>query len=78
MLEKALEGKEYLANNEYSVADIANFTWVYIHDLAGVSIDDKPNLKAWLERIEARPAVQRGMVGKNEIMEWSKTPAKNA
>ena len=28
---------------------------------AGVSLDDKPHLKAWFEKIEARPAVQRGL-----------------
>jgi hypothetical protein len=28
---------------------------------AGATIDDKPNLKAWFERIAARPAVQRGL-----------------
>ena len=28
---------------------------------SGVEIDDLPNLKAWLERIEKRPAVQKGL-----------------
>ena len=28
---------------------------------AGATLDDKPNLKAWFDRILARPAVQRGL-----------------
>jgi len=45
VLNDSLEGKEYLANNKYSIADIANFSWVFAHAWAGISIDDKPNLK---------------------------------
>lgn len=46
---------------EYSIANIANWSWVSIHFWAGVDIDDLPNLKAWIERIRARSAVQRGI-----------------
>ena len=28
---------------------------------AGIALDGMPNLQAWLARIEARPAVQRGL-----------------
>ena len=59
VLDKALEGRDYLVG-DYSIADIANYCWVAAHDWAGVAIDDLPNLSAWVERIAARPAVQRG------------------
>ena len=29
--------------------------------VAGISIDDLPNVKAWMQRIEERPAVKRGI-----------------
>ena len=61
VLETRLEGREYLCG-EYSIADIANWSWVSLHFWAGVEVDDLPNVKAWLERIRARPAVQRGIV----------------
>ncbi|HKY92552.1 MAG TPA: glutathione S-transferase N-terminal domain-containing protein [Nevskiaceae bacterium] len=61
VLEKQLEGREYLCG-EYSIADIANWSWVSLHFWAGVEIDDLPNLKAWIERVRARPAVQKGIV----------------
>lgn len=60
VLEHRLQGRRYLCD-EYSIADIANFTWVNIHNWSGVGIDDLPNVKAWLERIRARPAVLRGL-----------------
>eukprot|EP01120_Amphizonella_sp_Union-15-10_P006710 TRINITY_DN219_c0_g2_i2.p1 TRINITY_DN219_c0_g2~~TRINITY_DN219_c0_g2_i2.p1 ORF type:complete len:241 (-),score=73.19 TRINITY_DN219_c0_g2_i2:7-681(-) len=61
VLERALEGKEYLVNNQYSVADILNFSWVLIHDYCGVTLDGLPNLKKWVERIAKRPAVVKGI-----------------
>ena len=30
-----MKGKEWLANNEFSIADIAAFPWVYSHSWAG-------------------------------------------
>ena len=61
VLDTQLQGREFLCS-DYSIADIANWTWVSLHDWAGVSIDDLPALQAWVERIRARPAVQRGIV----------------
>lgn len=67
VLEARLEGREYLCG-EYSIADIANWSWVSIHFWAGVEIEDLPNVKAWIERIRARPAVQRGIVVPEPIL----------
>lgn len=55
-----LKDREYLAG-EYSVADIACFGWASRWDWQGQKIEDFPNVKTWLERVGARPAVQRGM-----------------
>lgn len=60
VLEGQLAKEPYLAG-EYSIADIANFAWVRGYDWSGVSIDGLPNLKRWLDAIEARPAVIRGL-----------------
>jgi len=51
---------EWLAD-DYSIADIAMFPWMIISDYAEVSLSDYPNIKAWTERMHARPAVQRGL-----------------
>lgn len=60
VLDARLKDYEFLAD-EYSIADIAAWPWVYIHNWAGVSIDDLSNLKRWLMAIGNRPAVIRGM-----------------
>jgi GST-like protein len=60
VLEKQLQGQEYLCG-DYSIADMATFPWVDLHDWAGVSIDDLPNVRGWLARMRGRPAVQRGL-----------------
>jgi GST-like protein len=60
VLDARLQGREYLAG-EYSIADIAHWPWVMAHEWAGVSIEDLPRLREWLERVGARPACQRGI-----------------
>ncbi len=59
VLDKQLEGKDFICG-DYSLADIANWGWICIHDWTGIEIDDLPNLKAWLERVGQRDAVVRG------------------
>ncbi len=61
VLEGQLEGREYLCDT-YSLADIANWSWVSLHYWAGVEIDDLPNVTRWLKTVGDRPAVQRGIV----------------
>jgi GST-like protein len=60
VLERRLSQHPWLAD-DYSIADIATFPWVRSYPWSGVSIDGLDGVKAWLERIEARPAVQRGL-----------------
>ncbi len=60
VLDGQLAKEAYLAG-EYSIADVATFPWVRGHDWSGVSIEGLPNLKRWLDAIEARPAVIRGL-----------------
>jgi glutathione S-transferase/GST-like protein len=60
VLEGRLKDHDYLANDEYSIADIANWSWVHTYKWSGVSIDGLPTLKRWLDAIRARPAVEKG------------------
>ncbi|HET9693774.1 MAG TPA: hypothetical protein VFP48_05285, partial [Steroidobacteraceae bacterium] len=46
---------------DYSIADIANWSWVRTWKWSGVPIDDLPHLSRWVDQIRARPAVQAGL-----------------
>ena len=60
VLDTRLATSAYLAG-EYSIADIANWSWVKAHRWARVPTDGLPHLQRWLSDIAARPAVQRGI-----------------
>lgn len=60
VLDTRLGEVEYLAG-DYSIADIATYPWVRIHDWSGVSVEGLPHLQRWMAALAARPAVQRGL-----------------
>ncbi len=60
VLDTRLAEQEFLAG-EYSIADIAAFPWARSHAWGGISIDGLEHLQRWIDQIEARPAVQRGL-----------------
>lgn len=66
VLETRLEGRQWIMDDEYTIADIATLGWV--RNLVGfygagdlVDYASLKNVPAWLERGLARPAVQRGL-----------------
>lgn len=59
-LEYILVARSLLCD-DYSIADIAVFTWINAHAWSGIGIDYLPSLKARLERMRTRPAVVRGL-----------------
>ncbi|ATQ76619.1 glutathione S-transferase [Massilia violaceinigra] len=60
VLDGRLRDHEFLAG-DYSIADIANWAWVRTHKWSGVSIEELPHLKRWIDAIRARPAVEKGL-----------------
>jgi hypothetical protein len=61
VLDRQLSENEWLAGNEYSIADIANWSWIRIHGWSGVPTEGLEHLERWMATIEARPAAQRGL-----------------
>ncbi len=66
VLDRHLEGRDWIMGERYTIADIATFPW--IRNLVGfydagelVGFDNFKNVKRVLERFLARPAVQRGL-----------------
>lgn len=56
LLEKLLTGREYLMG-EFSIADAYLFVMVNWAPAARTPLADFPNIKAWFQRMKARPAV---------------------
>ena len=60
VLDKQLQDNEFICGN-YSIADVATYPWVAIYEFLGLTLDNYPNLKRWVEIVQQREAVQRGM-----------------
>lgn len=52
---------DYLVDEQYSIADIANYVWIQGADILDINLEDFPGVKGWIDRIGARDAVQKGL-----------------
>jgi GST-like protein len=65
VLDGVLADNEFVAD-DYSIADMAIWPWAVRWDWQGQDLELLPNVKRWLNAIDARPAVQRAvLVGKD-------------
>lgn len=55
VLEKRLAGRDWVALDRPTVADIALFAYTHVAPEGGVSLDAFPNIRAWLDRVRALP-----------------------
>lgn len=58
VLDRRLKGRDYVAG-DYSIADMAIWPWI-LPGPQGQDLQEFPELKAWVERVGGRPAVQAG------------------
>ena len=61
VIDRQLVSNKFVAGNQYSIADMAIFPWLRNWANQGIVLDDYPHLKAWFDKLAARPAVQRGV-----------------
>lgn len=68
MLEDRLEYQSNSGSNEpwtvgdkLTIADLASFAWINWAEWAGVEVKEFKHVKAWLDRINARPAIKKGL-----------------
>lgn len=73
VLDNRLSDHEFLAD-EYSIADIATFTWVRPRKMQGQNLDDYPNVKRWYDTIKVRPAISEGLSVLSDNMKWHAKP----
>jgi len=60
VVDKRLSEAKYLAG-EYSIADIATMPWMRLYKGQGIEITEYPHVARWIEELEARPAVKKGL-----------------
>ncbi len=55
VMEQQLTKNDFIANNAFSIADIALYAYTHVAHEGGFDLADYPAVRAWLARIEARP-----------------------
>ena len=52
-----------VAGDDYTIADLANYTWIERFERPDLDLDigNRPALRRWYDAVSARPAVERGM-----------------
>ncbi|MDC0662308.1 glutathione S-transferase family protein [Marinobacter sp. SS21] len=77
VLDRRLSAARYLAGDELTIADFANWCWVRTYTWSGVSVEGLTHLQRWLDELTARPGCQSG-VRKPERMSESEDLVKVA
>lgn len=54
-MERHLEGREWLATESMTLADIALYAYTHAADEADLSLEDKPAIRRWIDRVCAEP-----------------------
>jgi GST-like protein len=60
VLDRRLEGRDFICN-DLSIVDFACIGWISRWEWVDIDWTTYPNLKAWFDRMMARPAVAKGM-----------------
>lgn len=74
ILEQRLSEQDYICGEQLSIADIVIYPWVRGWKWSKVDMSERPNILAWLKRLRARPAFERGLAygaPEGEVDQWS-------
>ena len=59
ILEAALEGRDWLCDDHPTIADIAVASPMHLHGAQKLPLENYPNIRGWIERVEALPSWQK-------------------
>jgi len=74
VLDKHLAGRDFIAGEAYTIADMACYPWIVPYERQQQNLADFPHLQRWFEAIKARPATQRAYA-QAERVNPSNTPS---
>ena len=66
-LNERLKDNKYICGETYTIADIALFPWLRIHDHLGLSFENAKNLSRWHDAVLERDGTQKAISFLNEI-----------
>ncbi|CAO3440871.1 glutathione S-transferase family protein [Azospirillum endophyticum] len=60
-IDALLGERRFTAGDDFTIADIAHFGWLWRREFPGLTLDGRPNLLRWFDAVAARPAVRRAI-----------------
>lgn len=71
LVERALEGKQYLVGDRFSQADISMYPRVAMYDQAGMVIEESvfPRVVGWMRRLRSRPSFAASIPGSEQKLQ---------
>ena len=67
VLDTHLKGRDFIAGEAYSIADMATYPWIGVYDKAPIDMTPYPEIQRWHAAIKARPATERAYARAKEI-----------
>ncbi len=74
VLDKKLGDNPWVCGEQFTIADIALYPWIRGWKWSKVNITNWPGVVEWVDRVRARPGVERGLrygVPEDEVDQWS-------
>ncbi|MGO3126986.1 MAG: glutathione binding-like protein [Luteimonas sp.] len=67
VLDTHLKGRDFIAGDAYSIADMATYPWIGVYDKAPIDMTPYPEVLRWHAAIKARPATARAYAKAEEV-----------
>lgn len=61
LLDAVLSARTFVAGEDFSIADIAHFGWIWRRTFPDLTLEDVPNVQRWYDAVSNRPAVGRAI-----------------
>jgi GSH-dependent disulfide-bond oxidoreductase len=61
LLNEILSHQQHMAAQEYTIADMAHFGWLWRSAFVGVELSQYPHVEKWYAQVHSRKAVQRAI-----------------
>lgn len=69
LLDTVLAARRFVAGDDFSIADIAHFGWIWRRTFPGLTLDEVPNVQRWYDMVSTRPAVERAIARVESLAE---------